>query len=56
MHYFVTNRLSDEEILRLRGLLAYVNSVEPRYMRRLRAKYGDNAVSNCLKWNSQKSS
>lgn len=50
MHHFVLGRLKDEEILKLRGMLAYVNSVESAFMHRLRKKYGDDAVYNCLKW------
>ena len=50
MHHFVSGRLKDDEILKLRGMLAYVNSVESAFLRRLRKKYGDDAVQNCLKW------
>ena len=50
MHHFVSGRLRDEEILKLRGMLAYVNSVESAFMHRLRKKYGDDAVRSCLKW------
>ena len=53
MHYFVTDRLETEQILRLRGMLAYVHSVEPSFMRRLRKKYGSDAVRRCLKWTPQ---
>ena len=50
VHHFVSGRLRDEEILKLRGMLAYVNSVESAFMHRLRKKYGDDAVQNCLDW------
>lgn len=44
VHHFVTNRLSREEIVSLRGTLAYVNSVEPEFVDRLRARYGDEVI------------
>src|SRR5437899_6746168 len=50
MHHFVTGRLEAEQVLKLRGMLAYVNSVEPTFMRRLRKKYGADAVKRCLEW------
>ena len=56
MHHFVTGRLGYEEILKLRGMLAYVNSVEPTFMRRLREKYGADAVQHCLEWPTESSS
>jgi RNA-directed DNA polymerase len=40
VHHFLTGKLSKEETLRLRGMLAYVKSVEPNFLNRLRAKYG----------------
>ena len=50
MHHFVTGQLETEQILKLRGILAYVNSVEPTFMRRLRKKYGADAIRRCLEW------
>jgi hypothetical protein len=50
MHHFVMGRLGSEQVLKLRGMLAYVNSVEPTFMRRLRKKYGTDAVKRCLEW------
>ena len=50
MHYFVTGRLKTEQILQLRGMLAYVHSVEPSFMSRLNKKYGAEAVRRCIKW------
>jgi RNA-directed DNA polymerase len=49
MHYFVTGRLELEQILQLRGTLAYVKSVEPTFLRRLRKKYGADAIKACFK-------
>ena len=53
MHYFVTDRLETEQILHLQGMLAYVHSVEPSFMRRLSKKYGPDAIRHCLKWTPQ---
>ena len=53
MHYFVTDRLETEQILQLQGMLAYVHSVEPSFMRRLSKKYGPDAIRRCLKWTPQ---
>jgi retron-type reverse transcriptase len=50
MHRFATGRLAPDDILRLRGMLAYVNSVEPTFLRRLRKKYGSDVVRRCLQW------
>jgi retron-type reverse transcriptase len=45
VHHFVTNRLDADQIPKLRGMLNYVNSVEPAFMRRLREKYGAEAIT-----------
>ncbi|WP_421951340.1 retron St85 family RNA-directed DNA polymerase [Pelagibacterium sp.] len=37
--------MADIEVERLRGLLAFCNAVEPRFIDRLRAKYGDNCIA-----------
>jgi len=50
MHHFATGRLAPNEILKLRGMLAYINSVEPSFLRRLRKKYGSDVVKRCLQW------
>jgi RNA-directed DNA polymerase len=49
MHHFVTGRLETKQIVQLGGMLAYVKSVEPTFMRRLRKKYGADAIKACLK-------
>ncbi len=49
MHHFVTGRLQPEQILQLRGTLAYVKSVEPTFLRRLRKNYGADAIKACFK-------
>jgi RNA-directed DNA polymerase len=48
MHHFSTGRLTADQIQRLRGMLAYVNSVEPTFLERLRGKYGSDVVTRCL--------
>ena len=53
LHHFVTGRLAADEISRLRGMLAYVKSVEPSFLLRLRQKYGDDAVDRCFAWTSE---
>lgn len=40
VHHFSLGKLNDEESLRLKGTLAYVKSVEPAFLSRLRKKYG----------------
>lgn len=44
VHYFVNGRLSREEILELKGMLAYVKSVEPTFLGRLRQRYGADTI------------
>ena len=44
VHHFATNRLDADETLKLRGMLNYVNSVEPAFVRRLRKKYGASTI------------
>ena len=56
VHHFVTERLADDEIMTLRGMLAYVNSVEPMFLLRLRQKYGTAAIKRCLSWDPKKGS
>lgn len=45
VHHFVTNRLGADQIPKLRGMLNYVNSVEPTFLRRLRNKYGAETIT-----------
>jgi RNA-directed DNA polymerase len=49
VHHFLTNRLDADETVKLRGMLNYVNSVEPAFMRRLAEKYGDEIISRLQK-------
>ncbi|HEY3940006.1 MAG TPA: retron St85 family RNA-directed DNA polymerase [Bryobacteraceae bacterium] len=44
VHRFLKGQLSREEITRLKGMLAYIHSVEPTFLRRLEVKYGSNLL------------
>ena len=48
VHHFITNRLTAKECAKLRGVLAYVNSVEPEYLGRLREHYGHDVIQRIL--------
>jgi hypothetical protein len=45
VHHFVTNRLDADQIPKLRGMLNYVNSVEPTFVRRIQSKYGADIIA-----------
>ncbi|OFW39407.1 MAG: hypothetical protein A3J28_02565 [Acidobacteria bacterium RIFCSPLOWO2_12_FULL_60_22] len=44
VHHFATGRLPEDQSRKLRGLLAYINSVEPSFLNRLRHKYGADTI------------
>ena len=44
VHHFIAGKLNPEQIRELRGMLTYVKSVEPKFLVRLRSKYGSNAI------------
>ena len=44
VHHFVVGKLDKEQSGWLRGMLAFVRSVEPEYLNRLRAKYGADSI------------
>lgn len=48
VHHFAVGRLAPDEIARLRGMLCYVNSVEPTFLERLRDYYGADVIARCL--------
>lgn len=48
LHYYLLGKLDVTEQVRLAGMLAFANGVEPDFLARLRAKYG-NAVFQQLK-------
>ena len=45
---YLNGRLDGERLKYLRGFLAYVRSVEPRFLESLRAKYGQDTLSKLL--------
>jgi len=45
VHHFVTDRLDSAKTSQLRGMLNYVNSVEPAFLRRLGEKYGVEVIA-----------
>jgi retron-type reverse transcriptase len=44
VHHFSAGRLEDEAKQKLRGMLAFVKSVEPKFLARLRKKYGNSVI------------
>ena len=44
VHHFVTNKLQADQVLKLRGMLNYIHSVEPSFIRRLVKKYGADVI------------
>ena len=48
VYLYGKNELSDEEISYLRGYLAFINSVEPEFIQRLRNRYGDEVVEQAI--------
>jgi RNA-directed DNA polymerase len=44
MHHFATNRLEEDQVVRLAGMFNYILSVEPTFARRLRKKYGADVI------------
>lgn len=48
VHHYVVGRLEEGELPKLRGMLCYVNSVEPSFLGRLRAHYGAEVIARCL--------
>lgn len=48
VHHYLTGQLTADQRTRLRGTLAYVKSVEPRFLNRLRERYGVDAIREIL--------
>lgn len=48
IHLYSTGMLPPDDISYLRGYLAFVNSVEPNFLRRVRQKYGDETINSLL--------
>jgi retron-type reverse transcriptase len=49
VYRFKEGQLDEQEVAYLRGFLAYVKAVEPRFLTRLRRKYGRATISAILK-------
>ena len=48
VHHFVLGKLTREQILELRGMLAFVHSVEPSFLIRLSEKYGSVTIRSLV--------
>ena len=48
VHHFVTGRLTKDQCARLKGTLAFVNSVEPTFLARLREHYGNEVIRSIM--------
>ena len=48
IHLYRNNGLADGEVSYLRGYLAFVNSVEPEFLNRLKRKYGDELLGQIM--------
>ncbi len=48
IHLYRSNGLADAEVSYLRGYLAFVNSVEPEFLDRLKRKYGDELLGQIM--------
>lgn len=49
IHKFSLNKLSPDEIINLRGQVAFVNSIEPSFISRMNKKYGNTILSAIMK-------
>ena len=50
VHRFVQGKLNDEEISRLQGMLAFVNTTEPEFLIRLNDHYGEDHIAKLLRF------
>jgi RNA-directed DNA polymerase len=48
IHQFINNIITEENLMYLRGYLAYVNAVEPVFLDRLKDKYGIDVITHIL--------
>ena len=46
--HFINGKLSQEDMQKLRGMLAFVNSSEPKFIQRMRDHYGHDAISRII--------
>lgn len=49
VHRFSIDKISEDDLRRLQGLLGFVQDVEPLFIARLRAKYSSNVVTDLLR-------
>jgi retron-type reverse transcriptase len=48
VHHFLAGRLSPDEAVKLRGMLAFVNSAEPSFIQNLRDHYGSTEIDRII--------
>lgn len=49
VHHYIIDKPSDEEVEKIRGLLSFANDVEPQFIEKLIAKYGERDISGLFK-------
>lgn len=52
IHKFSLNVLNEKEVEHLKGYLAYVNKIEPSFIRRMKIKYGVEVVNSIITFNA----
>ena len=50
LHRALNNRLSDDEMAKLHGHLAFANDIEPSFVDAMKRKYGENFIRSVLRW------
>ena len=53
VHHAINSTMAPEELPSLAGYLAYVNSVEPEFLEKLRDKYGKGNISSLMRLNKE---
>ena len=53
LHWALNNRLSNEEMAKLRGYLAFANDIEPSFVDAMQRKYGEDLIRRVFRWNSE---
>jgi len=49
IHHYINNKLAEQEIASLKGILAFAKDVEPEFLERLAIKYGDSILHKLIK-------
>jgi hypothetical protein len=49
VHKYVRGELQPEERAYLRGMIAFISNIEPNFMDRLKAKYGNEGIESLLR-------